>query len=329
MRDVAVRAGVSRSLVSTVFRGVPGASPQTRARVLAAAEELGYRPDDRARKLRSRDSRLIGVTLTAVHPFHVGVTEALHQEALLRGYELSLSWTTEGRTLANAVDALLAQRCAALILIGPTAADDEMAMLTAQAPDVPAIIVDRHFALPTVDTLRVDDTAGLRLSVNHLKELGHRDIWYLDGLGYVSADPRRTAYVTAMSEAGLTSSIGIVPSGGSRAEGAASAAELLARGTLPTAFIAYNDQCGFGLLDVLVRRGVRVPADVSVVGFDNVPESAMDHLSLTTVEQRADLLARAVAEVLTSRLQGAPPRGLRLIPPGPLVVRHSTGPAPR
>ena len=326
MLDVAERAGVSRSLVSTVFRGVPGASPATRERVLAAAAELGYRPDERARKLRSRDSRLIGVTLTAVHPFHVAVTEALHEDALLGGYELSLSWTTKSRSLSNAVEALLAQRCAALILIGPEVPDDELARLTGLDREVPTVVVDRHVDLAEIDALRVDDTAGLRLTVDHLKSLGHSQIHYIDGGDFVSAEPRRSGYVTAMTEAGLADFITIVPSGGTRTDGAATAERMLKSGPLPTAIIGYNDQSAFGLLDVLARRGVRVPEDVSVVGFDDVNEAALEHISLTTIEQRADRLAIAVAQTVLARISGADPGGLRLLAPEVLVIRSSTGP---
>ena len=328
MKDVAERAGVSRSLVSTVFRDVPGASPATRARVLEAAAALGYRPDERARQLRSSASHVIGVTLTAVHPFHVAVTEALHEESLLCGYELSISWATASRSLANAMDALLAQRCAALILIGPDIPDDELAQLCAQEPDVPTVIVDRHVEIPNVDAIRVDDTAGLRLAVDHLTSLGHASILYLDGGDFVSATPRRNAYVTAMTEAGLADHIFIAPSGGTRIDGALAAECIVSSGDLPKAIIAYNDQVAFGLLDVFARRGVRVPEDVSVVGFDNVPEAGLEHLSLTTVEQRADRLAIAVSESVLTRIRGNASKGLTLLPPEALVVRTSTG-APR
>jgi DNA-binding LacI/PurR family transcriptional regulator len=101
---------------------------------------------------------------------------------------------------------------------------------------------------------------------------------------------------------------------------------MLGLGNVPRAIVAYNDQCALGVLDVFARKGVRVPEDVSIVGFDNVPEAALDHLSLTTVEQRADLLAIAVSKVVLSRIAGREAGGLRLLPPGPLVIRSSTGP---
>ncbi len=180
MRDVAERAGVSRSLVSTVFRDVPGASPATRERVLQAASDLGYRPDERARQLRSHHNTLIGVTLTATQPFHVALVELLHDAVDLSGYELSITFSTDTRTLERATDGLLAQRCAAVVLIGPTAADDEIAALAHAAGDVPVIVADRRLDIPEVDAVRIDDTAAMRQLVGHLVGLGHREIWHAE-----------------------------------------------------------------------------------------------------------------------------------------------------
>jgi DNA-binding LacI/PurR family transcriptional regulator len=326
MRDVAARAGVSRSLVSTVFRDVPGASPATRDRVLAAAAELGYRPDDRARKLRSSRSTLIGLTLTATHPFHVALAEDLYTVPGLRGYELALSWTTQERSLEQALDSLLAQRVAALILIGPTAGAEEIAALAEHSPDVPIVVVDRDLRIPTIDALRVDDLGGMRLAVDHVADLGHEDVWYLDGNGFVSAAPRRAAYLEAMAARGLGPRARVVPCGGTRAHGAAAGLALLAEPRLPTAVLAYNDLPAFGLMDVLSRHGVRVPADVSVVGFDDIDECALPYLDLTTVAQDSRRLVECIATTVRARIDGAEPQGLQLMPAGPLVVRGSTGP---
>jgi DNA-binding LacI/PurR family transcriptional regulator len=326
MRDVAQRAGVSRSLVSTVFRAVPGASPATRERVLQAAADLGYRPDERARQLRSQENTLIGVTLTATQPFHVALVERLHDAAALRGYELAITISTDTRTLERAVDGLFAQRCAALVLIGPTAPDNEIAALAAVAHDVPVIVADRHLDLPEVDAIRIDDEAALTMLVGHLAGLGHREIWHGAGTGYVSADPRLRGYLAAMRHVGLADAAHVFEAGGSAREGAAAAMRLLDSGTLPTAIVAYNDRVACGMIDVLWRNHVRVPQDVSVVGFDNIPEAGMPHLDITTVEQRPEDLVSALADQLLLRLGGEPAAGLHLMPPGPLVVRSSSGP---
>lgn len=328
MRDVAERAGVSRSLVSTVFRGVPGASPTTRERVLQAASDLGYRPDERARQLRSHHNTLIGVTLTATQPFHVALVELLHDAVDLRGYELSITLSTDTRTLERATDGLLAQRCAAVVLIGPKAAEEEIAALAVSAGDVPVIVADRQVDLPHIDAIRVDDTAAMRQLVGHLVDLGHREIWHASGADYVSADPRLDGYRTAMSEFDLADRVQVLEAGGSALEGAAAAMRLLGAGRLPTAIVAYNDRVACGMIDVLWRHSVRVPQDVSVVGFDNIPEAAMPHLDMTTIEQRPEDLAGAIVDLLLHRLDGEPAAGLQLLPPGPLIVRSSSGPPP-
>lgn len=326
MRDVAERAGVSRSLVSTVFRDVPGASPATRARVLQAAAELGYRPDERARQLRSHQRTLIGVTLTATQPFHVAVVELLHDAIDLSGYELSITLSTDTRTLERASDTLLAQRCAAILLVGPTAPAEAIAALAHAAGDVPVVVADRRLDVAGVDAVRIDDTAAMVQLVGHLVSLGHREIWYGSGTGYVSADPRLDGYRAAMAHHGLASEVRVFDAGGSGREGAAASMRLLESGTLPTAIVAYNDRVACGMIDVLWRNQVRVPQDVSVVGFDNIPEAAMPHIDITTIEQRPEDLVGVLVDLLLHRLDGEPAAGLHLMPPGPLVVRSSTGP---
>jgi len=327
MRDVAKRAGVSRSLVSTVYRDVPGASAATRARVLQAAADLGYRPDARARHLRSAGNTMIGVALTATQSFHVAVVEALHEAAALRGFELSITLNTETRTLERAVDTLLAQRCGALVLVGPLDSEERLAELTRDAGTAPVIVVDRYVEVPTIDALRIDDAAAFRLLVDHLVGLGHTEIWHVDGGDYVSAGPRRRAYLAAMEAHGLGDRARVRPGGGSAMAGAASALQLIAGDPLPTAIVGYNDRSACGIIDVLWRHGIRVPDDLSITGLDDIAEASMPHLSITTVQQRPDLLADAVVATLIARLDGAPPAGLHLLPPGPLIVRSSTGPA--
>ena len=327
MRDVAERAGVSRSLVSTVYRDVPGASAATRARVLQAAADLGYRPDARARQLRSAGNTMIGVALTATQSFHVAVVEALHEAAALRGFELSVTLNTETRTLERAVDTLLAQRCGALVLVGPLDPEDRLAALADEAGTAPVIVVDRYAEVPTLDALRIDDDAAFATLVDHLVGLGHTDIWHVDGGDYVSAGPRRRAYLAAMAGHGLDDRARILPGGGTPMAGAAAAMALIEATDPPTAIVGYNDRVACGLVDVLWRHGVRVPDDLSVTGLDDIPEASMPHLGLTTVQQRPDLLADAVVATLKARLEGAPPAGLQLLPPGPLIVRTSTGPA--
>ncbi len=176
--------------------------------------------------------------------------------------------------------------------------------------------------------MRIDDTAAMRRLVGHLVDLGHSEIWHASGIGYVSADPRLDGYLTAMAEHRLADRAHVVEAGGSAREGAAAAMRLLADGHLPTAIIAYNDRVACGMIDVLWRNHVRIPQDISVVGFDNITEAAMPHMDITTIEQRPEDLAGAIVDLLLHRIGGEPAAGLHLMAPGPLIVRSSSGPPP-
>ncbi len=320
MNDVAALAGVSRSLVSAVMRGIPGASESTRQRILDAATDLGYRPDERARMLRSNRSHQLGVTLTAIHPFHAALAEHIHDAAERAGYDVTMTLVTAQRPLGRAVDVLLRQRVDALLLVGPTDPPHEIVALAAQAPTV---VVDGCIDEPGLDALRIDDTAAMRLTIEHLAGLGHRDIWHVDGGGWVSAAPRRAGYVTAMDEAGLHDHARVVPGGGTCTEGSRAAGRIADGGSLPTALAVYNDVAAIGLVGTLAHRGIRVPGDLSVVGFDDIPEAALEHVRLTTIVQHSEDLAAAAVARAIARAEGAEPEGLRLLAPG-LAVRSST-----
>jgi DNA-binding LacI/PurR family transcriptional regulator len=178
MADVAQRAGVSRALVSIVFRGVPGASPATRERVMRAAEELAYRPDQRARLLAGNRSRTVGVVFGLHHEFHAEVVESLYQAVDGTGYDLALGATAPSREERRAVQSLLDYRCEALILLGPTLSRTAIEEL---AERLPVVVVARALRSRVVDVVRTDDVAGARLAVEHLAGLGHRAIVHVHG----------------------------------------------------------------------------------------------------------------------------------------------------
>ena len=154
MADVAERAGVSRALVSIVFRDVPGASAATRERVMLAAEALGYRPDPRARLLGSNRSRTVGVTFGLHHEFHAEVVEGLYGAVEGSGYDLALGAVAPTRDERRAVQSLLDYRCEALVLLGPTL---PRALLEELAERLPVVVVARALRSRTVDVVRSDD----------------------------------------------------------------------------------------------------------------------------------------------------------------------------
>lgn len=321
LEDVARQAGVSRALVSIVMRDVPGASDETRARVRRAADQIGYRPDPRARRLRQLRTKLLGVTFAAGQEFHAELVDGVYAAADEFGYEVVLSGVTPHHDERRAVRTLVDDRCEAVVLLGPELPAAELAALAAKTP---VVVVARK--VKGVDAVRSDDTAGAAMAVEYLHGLGHRDITYLDGGRAPGAAERRRGYTQAMRATGLTSVA--LPGGLTEREGAAAAADLLSSGApLPSAVFAFNDRCALGVLDVLVRAQVAVPQQISVLGFDDSPLARLAHIDLSTIRQEIAQLAHAAVSRLVSRLDDGPadPATTDIVVPPTLVVRSTTG----
>ena len=321
MRDVAARAGVSRALVSIVFRDAPGASDETRARVLAAARELDYRPDTRASRLSRGRTRMLGVTFAVGHAFHGEVLRGLYAEADRAEYEVILSGVTPERPDAVAADSLLAERCEALLLLGSGLPAAAMGRL---AERVPVVSLLRPVRDRSVGVVRTDDIMGLRLAVAHLRSLGHERIALLDGGRAAGAAERRQGYRRGI-RAGPQLPEQLLPGGLTELEGAAAAEAFLVLPQRPTAVAAFNDRCALGFIDVVRQAGLRVPMDVSVVGFDDIEQASYPHVALTTVRQDPARLGTAAVRWVNSRLNDLAPNGdTSVIIEPELVIRHST-----
>lgn len=325
MADVAARAGVSRALVSIVFRGQPGASPANRDRVLRAADELSYRPDQRARLLGRSRSRSIGVSFGLHHEFHAELVEHLYRCAEDTGYELALGANAPSRSEDRAVQSLLDFRCEALILIGSALPRRAIEQL---ADRVPVILVARALRTTArVDTIRTDDAAGAELAVGHLVQLGHRDIAHVHGQRAPGAAERRAGYRTAMHAAGLDEHIVLEEGGLTEADGELAATRLLTA-PRPTGVLAFNDLCAAGLLAAARLRHVAVPRALSVVGFDNSQIARLSTVALTTIAQDAHTLAGRALEQAMARAEGTDDPPARIVVAPHLIVRATTaGPA--
>ncbi|TKV61789.1 LacI family transcriptional regulator [Nakamurella flava] len=327
LADVAAAAGVSVALVSIVMRDAPGAGAATRERVRRVADEIGYRPDAGARRLRSARSRLLGVVFEVEQPFHADLVGGLYQAAERRGYDLTLSAVTGRRSEERAVDDLLRDRCEGLVLLGSRATTARLADLGAQ---IPLVSVARAVRSAEVDVVRTADAEGLRDAVDHLVALGHRRIAHADGGRAAGAADRRRGYAEAMAAHGLTDHLVLLPGGLGAQDGEEAGRALLALRPRPTAVAVFNDRCAFGLLDALRRAGVDVPGEISVVGFDDSSLARLSAVDLSSVAQDTDRLADLAVDRLADRLDGDPD-GAR---PGPreqvvaprLVVRSSTAP---
>lgn len=319
MGDVAKAAGVSRPLVSIVMRDAPGASDETRKRVLKIAEEMGYVPDERARKLRQNSSHLIGIAFELQQPFHGDVVEQIYQAAAERGYDVALSAVAPSRDEPTAVESLIRERCDALIVLGTRSHADDLRHI---ADRVPVVSVARRLKAPFLGIVRGDDRAGMKMAVEHLAALGHRRIAHIDGADAPGSADRRASYRKTMQRLGLGDHIDVISGGLTEEDGARGMAELLTRPVPPTAVIAFNDRCATGALDLAARTGIRVPQDLSLMGYDDSRLARIPHVQMTTVSQDARELAREAVELAIEQIQGRPPREIVVQPR--LVPRQTT-----
>ncbi|MEE1650449.1 LacI family DNA-binding transcriptional regulator [Brachybacterium sp. J144] len=326
MKDIAEHVGVSRQLVSLVLRGADGPSTESREKVLAAAAELGYRPNASARLLRQARTRTLGVVFSMRNAFQVRYVEELVAAASARGYRVALGTVDAGRGTDEAIGALLEERVEALAVFNP---DPRATALAAASTLLPAVLLGEWTRDDSLDTVHVDERGGLRQAVEHLVGLGHREIAYVGGPlgGLVGAD-RADAYRAAMTQAGLEGEVDVLDAGFGEEDGASAGRTLLEREQLPTAVVCGSDHAAAGLLAVLQRARVRVPAEVSVIGFDDSHVAALSYHALTSVHQDVAATVEATLSILLERLEGTSDgaRARRVVAtPTRLTVRGSTG----
>ncbi|QOV41181.1 LacI family DNA-binding transcriptional regulator [Streptomyces ferrugineus] len=330
MADVAEKAGVSRALVSIIFRDLPGAGRETRERVLRVADEIGYRPDNAARLLARGRSRTLGVMFTVHQTFHTDLIAGIYPEAERLGYDVLLSAAAQGRSEEKAVEALLGHRCEAVILLGP---DADPGYLDALGRRTVAVSVSRRVPHARVDFVHSAEGKGARQAMDHLVELGHRRIVHIDGGRGPGSAERRRAYRAAMRRHGLEAELRVIPGAHTEESGIETGRLLLAERDqgrpLPTAVLAGNDRCAMGLLMTLTRAGVEVPRDMSVVGYDDSHLSHLMPIGLTTVRQDAVLMAEHAVRFAVERLEDPELQPREAVLDPKLVVRGTSGPAPQ
>ena len=327
MADVARLAGVSNQTVSRVVNGAKSIAPRTRLRVERAIEQLGYRPNTAARALVRGRTGIVGVISTASAFFGPSsIQRTIEQAARDAGWFAStVSLPTLTRELLDdSVEHLLRQHVEGIIVIAGQ--DDALDVARSRTARVPVVLVEGDLTRAPW-TVGVDQVAGARLATRHLLDLGHREIVHLAGpQDWSEGRARREGWRVEMSAAGVRPPEPIV--GGWGAEHGFVAGQRIAGG-LPgtTAVFAANDQIALGLLRALHEAGRRVPAEISVVGFDDLPETRYLIPPLTTVQQDFEAVGRDAIELLRQALAGAPPSRPELIEPR-LVVRASTAPPP-
>jgi LacI family transcriptional regulator len=324
MADVARTAGVSVATVSKVVNGRYGVAAATLSRVQEVIDELGYEASLGARSLRSHRTNVLGILVAEFEPYSTELLKGASAAVGATGYELlaysgggaggsGVGW--ERRYLSRLSGTLID----GAVIVTPTVVEAH--------PGVPVVAVDPHTGpsgLPTVDA---DSFAGAVLATEHLLGLGHTRIAFLGGRPDLeSARLREDGFRQAMAAAGVPVDEDLVRVGGYRPETADQPAhELLARPEPPTAVFAANDLSAIRVVEVARALGLRVPADVSVIGFDNVPESALATPPLTTISQPLQQMGAEALRLLVDLIDGRE-RGVHVRLPTELVERASTAP---
>ncbi|MFT7476263.1 MAG: DNA-binding LacI/PurR family transcriptional regulator [Verrucomicrobiales bacterium] len=322
MDDVAAHAGVSRALVSLVMRESPRVSDQSRKKVLASANELGYRPNVWARNLASGQTNTIGVMLNDLHnPYFTELAEGVAAAAAEAGMELLITsgWQREAGELA-AIETLLNMRTDGIVLGAARFSGEVFDDLARQTPTVAVANFDEP---DSMDTVCNDEDHGSQLVVDHLTSLGHVRIAHIDGGNSPSGPERRLGFMNSMSERGLAPIV--IDGDFNEHAGHDAASRLMNLKEPPTAIFAANDLSATGVLAHLRSIGARVPEDVAVVGYDDTLLAGLGALSLTTIHQPRQLFGQRATELLIERIGGRSEPKHEFIQPR-LVTRSSTGP---
>jgi DNA-binding LacI/PurR family transcriptional regulator len=299
--DVAREAGVSPMTVSRVLNAFPGVADATRGRVEEAVERLGYRANHAARVLAGGRSRTLGVV--AVETDQFGPSRMLfgvESAARVAGHQVSFVTMRPGDGLAVTIEHLRASHVDGVVVLAPVSHVVEA--VTGLEGDLPLVVVGAEPS-SSASTVRIDQEAGARLATRHLLDLGHATVHHVSGArGWVDAASRRRGWAAELRAAGARRPPPLP--GDWTARGGYEAGRELAQDRAVTAIFAANDQTALGVLRALAEQGRRVPEDVSVVGFDDLPESEFFLPPLTTVRQDfAEVGRRAVEVVLGSEEQ--------------------------
>jgi LacI family transcriptional regulator len=330
--DVARLAGVSAMTVSRVINNTGYISAETRARVEAAISELGYVPNALGRQLRSKQTKMLALIVSDItNPFFTTIARGVEDVAGHAGFTVMFCNTDESEAEEVQYVLTLIQRQVDGILLVPASSTGKAFRMLA-SHRVPVVVIDRRVDARNVDTVRCDSETGGYLLGRHLVELGHTRIAVLTGRPNVSTSVDRLAGCRrAVEEAGLTLDEDLVVFGEfnyaefNQADGHRMARQVLAVDPPPTAIFAANNFIAFGALRAVREAGLRVPEDISIVAFDDLPAEWVAEPFLTVVAQPAYEIGRRAAELILERLgTGTPADGREVLLPSQLIVRGSS-----
>jgi LacI family transcriptional regulator len=326
MRDVAQLAGVSISTVSHVVNNSRGVSDEARAQVVQAMAQLDYRPNALARSLRRQKTHSLGMIVPDnANPFFAEIARAIEDRGFAHGYSIILC-NSDGNLQKQAayVDLLVERRVAGILFVAAGVSTELVDDLQRQR--VPLVVIDREVPGVAVDMVQTNHHQGGRLATEHLIALGHRRIGCIPAGSDLSPGAERLAgYRDALAAHGLAEDAALVVPGDFQfASGYRAMGQLLALAERPTAVFAGNDLMAVGAIRAATAAGLRVPEDLSIVGFDDISLASYTNPPLTTIHQPKREIGRLAMEMLLARMNDpdAPPRSVRL--ETELVVRQSS-----
>jgi LacI family transcriptional regulator len=334
INDVAKLAGVSAMTVSRVINNSGYIGRETRSRVEAAIAELAYVPNAVGRQLRSKRTKMLALVLSDImNPFFTTIARGVEDVARAQGFSVMFCNTDESEAEEARYLLMLVQRQVDGVLLVPASTSGKSLRLLS-SHHMPVVVIDRRIQSRQIDSVRSDSEAGAYTLTQHLIGLGHRRIAVLTGRRSVSTSIDRVAgYCRAMLDAGLELDDDLVRYGEynygeyNQVDGNRMAQEVLAADPRPTAIFAANNFIAFGAMRSLRDAGFRVPEDVSIVAFDDLPVAWLSDPFMTVVDQPAYEIGRRAAELLLSRLDGTiSGPGREVVLPSELIVRRSSGP---
>ncbi|HKQ99028.1 MAG TPA: LacI family DNA-binding transcriptional regulator [Pyrinomonadaceae bacterium] len=328
IKDVAREAGVSTATVSHVINNTRFVSEEVRARVLEAIERCDYYPNAQARSLASGRSHTLGLLVSdLVNPFFPELVKSIETAAFERGYDVVLANTNyEAERTSNYVRRIIERKVAGVALMTSeldTALIDELARR-----DVCVVFLDLGSAGPHMSNLVVNYAVGIKEAIQHLVSLGHRKLAYISGpVRLRSAAKRREAFKACVTHM-LPGTSPAIYDGDFKIEGGRRAAsEMLRRGRLPSAVMAANDMMALGAMQEFRAAGLRIPHDISIVGFDDIAFASLTDPPLTTICLPRMELGRRAVEALMTTIEHPDRQGVEIQIPTYLIIRGSTAPA--
>lgn len=327
VKDVARLAGVSAATVSRVLNNKPFVSERTRWNVLAAMEKLNYRPSRVARRLRSRATEIIGVIVSDIgNPFFSAVVRGIEDVAYTHGYSLLLCNSDEDSEKERLYLDILEAEDVAGVLLAPTR-EDSLSCQSLISSRRAVVAFDRMLTELQVDAVLTDNAKGTAEAIRHLASLGHRRIGMVSGPTHLTSGRERLeGWEMAMKECGLATEENLIAIGDFKQRSGYEQTKLLLEGpSPPTAIFVANNLMTLGALALIHERGLRIPEDIAVVGFDDLPWASCLSPPLTVVAQPTYELGRCATDRLIERISNPdqPVGTIRLEPK--FIIRQSCG----